>query len=316
MKKLVSILVFVILVTLLNIGSAFAGAWTLPKYKVWGEYYIKKAYAKDAFNSDWKLQSTRNTGAKNFRSWDFTMEPKLEYGVTDWYTAMFSLEYKEDRYKEYGRAKGTIAGNPFDYSSYVEKDHALTYIKFGSRVRLLQKPLVVSTQTRFFIYPNTYGINHGESRTQGVGTFYDTENLPSLGHGNDAVEQRLLIGKNFDLPLIVKIPCYFGAEAGYRWKNRGVCNDIPYFLEGGFWPTNWLLLKTELDGCKSHDGTGKFEEAYGIWRVGPVFQIFGGDSVSKQSKKLFNIELQYGMMLWGKNTTAYQEWVVKTQFQF
>ena len=67
---------------------------------------------------------------------------------------------------------------------------------------------------------------------------------------------------------------------------------------------------------KTQDGTGEYEQSYGIWRAGAVWQIFGGDSVLRQGDKLFNLEFDYGMTIWGKNTTAYQEFTMKVQTQF
>ena len=91
---------------------------------------------------------------------------------------------------------------------------------------------------------------------------------------------------------------------------------MPWFLEGGFWPFEWLLMKTELDAYKTQYGTGHFGENYGIWRAGAVWQVFGGDSVLRQGNKMFNIECQYGRTVWGKNTNLYQELVLKVQTQF
>ncbi|MDD5496743.1 MAG: hypothetical protein PHP46_06580, partial [Candidatus Omnitrophica bacterium] len=214
----------------------------------------------------------------------------------------FSIEYKEGHYKEYGRP---IAWGE-DFS---RKHHGITNIKLGGRVRLMEKPFVLSTQTKVFIYPG-YGNFHGDDPA--------FQNQPSIGYGDDAVEQRILIGKTFDVPITpsYKLPCYVGAETGYRWRTRHVCGDIPYFVEGGVWPFNWLLLKGEIDGYKCNPGTGSIKESYGIGRLGFVWAIFGGDSVLRKGNKLFNLEFQYGATLWGKNTTAYQEWVLKVQTQF
>ncbi|MBI5144551.1 MAG: hypothetical protein HZA30_05750 [Candidatus Omnitrophica bacterium] len=181
-------------------------------------------------------------------------------------------------------------------------------MKLGGKWRLLKEPFVLSTQTKVFIYPG-YGNYHGDDPA--------FTNQPSIGKGDDAVEQRILIGKTFEIPLweIYELPCYVGAETGYRWRTRHVTNDIPYFVEGGFWPVNWLLVKSEIDGYKHHGGTGSIKESYGIWRIGGVWQAFGGSTL-REGDKLFNIEFQYGMTLWGKNTTAYNEWTLKVQTQF
>lgn len=278
--------------------QVFAGAWTVPKYKVWAEYYMKWDYAKEAFTSEGKKQQLGL--GNNARSWEFVMEPKMEYGITDDLTGMLNLEYKESHYKEYGR--------PSTWGTFVRKNHGITNIKLGGRYRILQNPVVMSAQGRVFIYPG-YGIFHGDDPAY--------TNQPSIGHGDDAFELRGLVGKTFDIPLTkkFKLPCYLGAETGYRWRTAHVCNDIPYFVEGGFWPFGWLLIKSELDGYKTHAGTGSIKESYGIWRIGGSWQVFG-DSILRQGDKMFNIEFQYGMTLWGKNTNAFQEWILKIQTQF
>lgn len=300
MKKInlvVSIAAFLLFLMIAH--NAFAGAWTVPKSRVWGEYYMKWDYAKDVFDESDKYAS-EGSHVKNFRTQEFVMEPKLEFGVTDWLTALGSIEYKDSTYKEYDR--------PLTWGSFVRKNHGFTNIKFGGRLRLMESPFVLSTQSKFFMYPG-YGIYHGDDPAY--------TNQPSIGHGDDAFEQRIMIGKTFDIPVYrdFKLPAYFGAETGYRWRTRHVCNDIPYFVEGGFWPVSWLLLKTELDGYKTQGGTGSIKEGYGIWRVGGVWQVFG-DSVLRQGDKMFNIEFQYGITAFGKNTTAFQEWVLKVQTQF
>ena len=91
-----------VLISLLQVNYAFAGAWTVPKDHVWGEYYMKWDYANSVYGSDGKRSSNPNH-ADNFRSWEFVMEPKMEFGVTDWLTALGSLEYKQSHYKEYFR---------------------------------------------------------------------------------------------------------------------------------------------------------------------------------------------------------------------
>lgn len=287
------------LISLFYVQNAFAGAWTVPKHKVWLEYYMKWDYSKDTYDESGSFTSIGNH-VKNFRSWEYVMEPKLEYGITDWLNFQLALEYKEGHYKEYDRQAA--------WGSFARKNNGVTNVKIGGKWRLMEKPIVVSTQTKVFIYPG-YGIYHGDDP--------QFRNQPGLGHGDDAVEQRIMIGKTFIIPFHpkFKLPCYFGAETGYRWRTRHVCNDIPYFIEGGFWPVPWFLLKSEIDGYRYHGGTGSIKESYGIWRVGGVWQVFG-DSTLREGGKLFNIEFQYGLVVWGTNTNNAQEWVLKVQTQF
>ena len=290
-----------ILASLILIEKVYAGAWTVPKHKVWAEYYMKWDYAKEEFTNEGKRKMLSGTD-KNARSWEFVMEPKIEYGITDWLNLQFGLEYKESHYKEYGRR---LSWGPF-----ARKNHGITNVKIGGKWRLVEDPVVLSTQTKVFIYPG-YGNYHGDDPA--------FTNQPSIGKGDDAFEQRVMIGKTFEVPIPLsaerRLRCYAGAETGYRWRTRHVANDIPYFVEGGFWPVPWFLVKSEIDGYKHHGGTGSKKESYGIWRIGGVWQVFG-DSTLRQGDKLFNIEFQYGMTVWGKNTTAYNEFVLKVQTQF
>jgi len=292
-------LVVFIFVSLMGIEAAFAGAWTVPKDHVWAEYYMKWNYSKDTYNESGDFTSNGNH-VKNFRSQEFVMEPKIEFGITDYLNFLYSMEYKEAHYKEYDR--------PDSWGPFARKNNGLTNIKIGGKWRFLEKPLVMSLQGKVFIYPG-YGIYHGDDPAY--------TNQPSIGYGDDAFELRWLMGQSFQFPITskMKLPVYWGAETGYRWRTRHVCNDIPYFVECGFWPSAYFLVKTELDGYKCHAGTGSIKESYGIWRIGGVWQVFG-DSVLREGGKMFNIEFQYGMTVWGKNTNRAQEWVLKVQTQF
>lgn len=308
------ITVILLFLSFLCAQYAFAGAWTLPKYKVWGEWYQKFEYAKEEYTSNWKRQQMG--AGKDARNWGFTMEPKLEYGITDSWTFMTSLQYKQYEYKEYGRPDYWPAtpGN----LAFARKNHGLAYVMVGSRVRLIDKPVIVSVQGREFMYVGGYGIDHGDNGYN--------ENIPGIGYGNNSFDLRGIVSKQWDVKMPIdmpfyqgefKLPMYASAESGYVFNNRHVCNGWVYFTEYGFWPVPWLLLKTELDGYKSHDGTGSInEQAYGIWRVGARWHIFEGDAYLRQGKKAFDIEFQYGMYLWGKNATAYNEFVLKVDAQF
>lgn len=299
MKRVLMVIALAIISIALQTQCAFAGAWTVPKHRTWGEFYQKWSYAKEYFNDEGEREKLGL--GKDARNWEYMMEPKLEHGITDWLTGIFSLEYKEAHYKEYGR--------PDDWGPFVRKNHGLTNIKMGARLRLMKVPFVLSTQSKVFIYPG-YGNYHGDDPAY--------TNQPGIGHGDDAFEQRILIGKIFSIPITDKfnLPCYAGAETGYRWRSRSVCNDIPYFGEFGFWPAKWLLLKAEIDGYKCQPGTGSIKESYGIVRVGGTWDVFGGDTNLRQGDKAFNVGFQYGATLWGKNTTAYQEFVLKVSTQF
>jgi len=267
--------------------EAHAGAWTVPQYKIWSELYTKGVWATDSFTSDYD----RARLPREAKYWEYQIEPKFEYGVTNWLTALGSVTWFDSYYKEYHR--------PSEWGSYSVKNNGLKQVAAGGRLRLIKDPLVISTQLKGSFWPG-----------------YDTSKAPAPGHGDDSLELRALLGKTFEIPLWkdYNLPCIIGLESGYRWRSKDVANDIPFFIEGGFSPVKWLLLKGEIDGYKSHKHTGKQIEDYAIWRAGVVYLVFG-NSIQRQGI-LFNIEAQYGQTFWGKNTNAGQEVIIKFQTQF
>ncbi len=293
-KAILSIIFFAVMVCLFS-QSAFGGAWTLPKNKLWGELYFKWHWAREGFDDDRTGDDKKNDG----RSWGWVMEPKLEYGITDRINLLCALEYKEAAYKEYDR--------PADWGPFRRKNRGVSSLKLGGKVKFVEKPVVLSGQLKAFIYPG-YGNYHGDDPAY--------RNQPAIGDGDDALEFRMLIGKRFKLPIDKDklLKCYLGAESGYRFRNRDVCNDIPFLVEGGFWLYNWLLIKGEVDGYIALDGTGSIEKDYAVARIGPVFQFLAGDSITKQDRQ-FNLGIQYGHTFWGRNVSKDHEITFRIQFQ-
>ena len=302
MKRRIAFVVFIVIFLCVLIAEqAFAGAWTVPKYKVWAQYYMKWEYAKYRFDQNWAKKSV-TAGGNSFRNWAFTQIPEIDYGVTDWFNLQWGMQYVEAHYKEYNRSPSWGPA----YSEFTRKNYGLTNVMLGAKYRLLKTPWVVSGQTRFYIYPGCYGVWHTDD------TNYS--NNPIIGYGESGIEQRILLSKKFFEKK--KFPCYLNFETGYRWNNNHVCGGWPYFGEAGVYATKKLILKTELDGYKAQSNTGSLKnEAYGIWRIGAIWAILAGDPIERKGKQ-FNIEFDYGMTLWGKNTTNNQEYVLKAYTQF
>ncbi len=287
---------------------AFGGAWTLPKNNVWAEWYTKYHWEKWAFGSD------RDPGKiggpeKDARGWGWSFIPKVEYGVTDWFTLIGAVEGKTATYKEYVR--------PASWGPWSKTSSALTNFEVGARIRALEKPVVLSGQIKGMFYTG-YGYNKN----------------PQLCDGDDALDMRVIVSKKFD----TKIPFYVSGELGYRLKNRRVCDEVPAFVEIGFWPSNWLLIKSEIDAVWGLNGTGALatEEDRAIWRIGPAIELleiydmiinkFTKRSPKDDSEAIIysvtrggrslTLAAQYGLTFWGRNTDASQEVVVKISTQF
>jgi len=303
MRKTLLVLLLLLVAVFMFEQCAFAGAWTVPKDHIWAEWYQKFNWAKYDYNADNKLERKSNDG----RSWGWSFEPKIEYGAYDWLNFLMSIvEYKQQYYKEYGRP--IAPGN--NWGPFRRKNHGVTAVRLGGKIRVIDKPAVISFQTKVDLYTG-YGMDHGDDPA--------FRNQPGIGDGETGIETRALFGKEFHLPFGWKnkqIKCYAGAESGYRVNaNSPLVNQVPFFFETGFWLQKQLLIKTELDGRWSHDDTGSVEKEWAIWRIGCLWAVLGGDPVAKQGKQ-FNVEFQYGLWAWGRNVSADQELIVKIQTEF
>lgn len=290
MKKLIAVAV---VLCVLAPQCALGGAWTLPKNEVWLEQYFKYSYA----DQDWTNSYGRDRKDRKAKSWGTTAITRVDYGLMDRLTWINFIEYKDQRYKEYSRpvAWGTYDKGAGDWTTYATGLQA--------RFTKNENPLVLSGRLTGFFYLG------GENEQ------------PQLSDGSDGVEARFLAGKRFGEfgEGMLKLPFYLGAEVGYRLHNRKLCDQIPIFLEGGFWVFDWLLIKTEIDSFWSVNGTGDIEKDWAIWRIGPTFQ-FGGDSVTRGKKRnkgvAVNVSLQYGNTILGRNTSDDHELILKVSFQF
>ncbi|MDP8299165.1 MAG: hypothetical protein P9L88_04605 [Candidatus Tantalella remota] len=303
MKRIISL---VLLACFLAPHLAFAGAWTVPQKQMWSQYTVKWNWAKSQFDNHGK----KDRYPSDSRSWGWSMGPEMHVGITDWLNVFWLMEYKEGWWKEYARP--TLPG----WGPGSSKNHGITNIDIGTKIRFMEAPVVLSGQVKYSIWNPDYEDHALEDRAE----------QPGLSDRSNGLELRLLMGKYFG----TKIPFYWGGETGYRWNNHALCNQIPFFTEIGFWPTKWLLIKSEIDGYWTHDNTGDVRKSYAIWRIGPVIQLmtiyhlwrgvnvtakeFTSD-VTRASKSL-NLEVQYGNTFWGENTAAAQECVLKVSTQF
>lgn len=241
------------------------GAWTLPEGKLYCELYNKYYWHKSEFNDKGKRTNWSANGHYN----EIRAELKLEYGLTDDLTLLLYLPYKEAHWHD-------------DNAKYTTK--GIVDIWTGAKYRLFSEPFVLSLQTRVKIP-----------------THYNEHDTPSLGRRQVDGEIKLLLGKS----LVPFISGYTKAELGFRARNEEPTNQIPYFYELGYNLTDYLTLKATLDGVEGISGTGKIDEDYIKWTLGPICKI--GD---------YAIELGYGNTFAGKNSSAAEEVILSLSSQF
>ena len=305
MKK---VFILVLIACLLLPQLAYAGAWTVPQKNVWSQYTVKWNWAKSAYQQD----GNPDRLARDGRAWGWSMGPEIHIGITDWLNLLGLIEYKEGWYKEYSR--------PIAWGPYSVKNHGVTNVDLAAKIRLLQKPLVVSTQFKFSIWNPSY-----ENKV-----LQDVAEQPGLSDRANGFEWRWQFGRFFDKKMLKFFTAYAGLETGYRWNYQGFADQVPLFGEVGFWPCKWLLVKTEIDSYFAINRTGPRTKSYAIWRIGPVVQLYtiyqlmrGVDVSAKEytsdvtrAYKSFNVEAQYGNTFWGENTSRSQEVVLKVSAQF
>lgn len=304
MKK---ILALILISCFLLPQMAFGGAWTVPKGDIWMQQQIKWIYGSEDFGPE----NDRRKLPRDAKSWGWNMIPEFQFGAADWLNILFRMEYKQAWYKEYNR--------PNMWGPYSVKNHGLVTIDPGLKIRLMKEPVVLSLQMYYSIWNPDYEVL----------PLMDVAEQPGLTDRTNYFEIKAQLGKKWD----TKIPFYTGFETGYRFNVRNVTNQVPLFWEFGFWPWKPLLIKTEIDCMFSHDKTrtkNAFEKSWAIWRIGPNLELItlwdmltGKDVTTKdyensvtRAGKSLNLECQYGYTFYGKQTTAFEEIILKVAMQF
>jgi hypothetical protein len=258
------------------------------------EFYNKYSFANDKFsNSGDRIPlgyDYDNNVDKGAEWWAYDFEWKAEYGLADWMSVLFDISYENATYKEHARPAG--------WGEYTRHSNSIKYIAIGGKVKMVDKPLVVSYQIMGYIAAD------GASKLE-----------PSIGKNDDRIEFKLLLGKSFK---VGKLPAYAGFETGYRVRalNGDVADDVPLFLETGVVVTDWLMVTAELDNWLSVDNTGENRENLGVVRGGIILSPSGQFNQFRKGKNNFNVAVQGGYTVWGKNTNAAWEVIVKLSTQF
>lgn len=208
------------------------GAWTLKKNQLYMESYTKYYWHNHRFNSDGKK-----------KRWDFDAkgdeirtEVKLEYGLTDTDTLLYSAVAKEAHWKDQFRSstrKGFVENWP------------------GIKHLLFTAPFICSLQAK-----------------AKIPFHYSEEAVPALGTHQVDGELKILTAQPWP-----KLPGYTKFETGFRARNEEPSNEIPYFFELGYNITQRLILKTTLDGNESLAQTGGTNEDWVKYTIGPIVKV-------------------------------------------
>lgn len=249
----------------------------LGKGKTFIELYNKYYW----HNTEFDEGGERHRWAYNGSYHEVASELKLEYGLTDDLNFLCSIPYKEAVWKD-------------DYNRNTTSGIGDCWMRLKYRVfRQAQLPWSLSLQPGFR-FPGGYNENDS----------------PSLGRGELAGELRLIATRSF-----YSLPCYAKIETGYRGRAEEPTDEIPMLLEWGYYPTDWLLFKTTVDGVEGLGGRGDVEEDYTKWTAHLIYSPKGGFKTFRKEGSL-NFEFAYGNTFEGKNTSNGSEVVINISYQF
>lgn len=259
-------------------SELFAGAWTVPRGKLYTELYLK--YYKHS--SEFREKNRRYGWGYDGKYREKRIELKLEYGINDRLNALLYIPYKEAFWKQ--------SDNKYNASG-------LTDFVAGFKYKLFDKPVVFSLQTTIKI----------------PGDVKKLEAPEISEYGKLAGEFKMLVGKQ-----LTNFPAYVGYEWSFIGPEGRYADAIRNFFEVGYYPFRKLMFKGEIESYNSFKMHKKIEKDYTIWRAGIVVNITGGWGQYRKEKQkiLFNWEFDYENTFAGKNTGAAEALITKFICQF
>jgi hypothetical protein len=225
--------------------AAFAGAWTLDAGT--GELIVTGTamQANSGFDSNSKLQSIPRYSKEEAQA-------LIEYGVTNWFTAMLqpSLQHVNIA-APFGAERG-----------------GLGYTDIGGRARIWSDDSwVISAQATF--------------RIPGV---FDKTNPAAIGYTDPEIDIRGLVGYSFKAGTL---PAFIDAEVAQRFRLGGPPDEFRTDITFGIRPVDrWLFLAQSFNVVSEGAGTWGFGSfAYHKFQLSAVYALtpalslqFGGYS--------------------------------------
>jgi hypothetical protein len=197
--------------------AAHAGAWLAPEGH--GQVVVTgtASSAGRAFDSDGRLQDTPRYNK-------YELQALMEYGVTDWLTAIAIPTLQHVDIAPPTDASRSGFGNS----------------EFGSRIRVIQQDnWVLSAQ--------------GTVRVPATG---DTNNPAAIGYTGTDVDLRMLYGVSFPLD---GMPAFFDAQLAQRFRTGGPPSEARLDLTFGLRTAQqWLLLLQQFNVVSEGSGSPPF----------------------------------------------------------
>ncbi|MFZ2445232.1 MAG: hypothetical protein WAW37_02650 [Syntrophobacteraceae bacterium] len=272
-----AIIVTACICILLTASQCGAGAWTMGK----GQFYERVAFNYYYADEQFGVKKSWTT----FRSFtDMNVSNYFEYGITDRFTLINALYYKDlEKQEAFSNVDASGVGD----------------IDLGLKAKLLEGSWgVLSTQ--------------GLAKFPG---FYDKNDALPLGNGQYDTELRVLYGRS-----LYPFPGYVNFEIGYRWRLDDPSDELRYLAEFGMDFTRDLYGRIKLDGILSMDNGAKNGAGLGIAGNPTATNSFDlgklDIALGYRLTKAYGLELVYTPEIYGRNTTQGATYTLAFTYQF
>ncbi|MBN2332599.1 MAG: hypothetical protein JXO49_04565 [Deltaproteobacteria bacterium] len=282
MNKLMLLAVLVCFIVVPG-SKAFAGAWAMPKGKLYSRLSYNKYEAKKFFDEDGDTRSS-SPGDGRGRHFEYIEDRYtlyLEYGLLENITLLASIDSKN---AEWTYKRGGIPPVPVEKSA---QTNGIGDIQLGVKYQFFSSDIGVLSLQGLLKTAEAYDHRHtGDLEIQ-------------LGDAQDDYEVRLMYGRSL-YPLI---PGYCNLETGYRWRTQDPADEFKYLAEIGVDVTKMIYLRAKLDGSldmgNGDDVATLAYDANGNEVELGKLELTAGIKLSQQ----WGCELSCTNDLYGKNTT-------------
>jgi hypothetical protein len=281
---------------LLAASQALAGAWTMPK----GKLYMRLAHSQYDADRFFDLSGDSqpySPGDKKKRDFEYEEKKKslyLEYGAGDRLTLITALEYKKC---EFTYRANSVRVGPQVGVDMVAEASGLADIQFGLKYRLWSWEKGVCSLQGIWKTAEAYDHRHtGPLDIQ-------------LGDAQDDYEFRLLYGQS----LYPMIPGYCNLEAGYRYRSQAPADEFRYLAEFGLDFGPYAYARAKFSGTmNTGDGeaySGQVDANGNEVDLGTL-EVVMGVKVSER----WGCELGYTDDVYGESTTNGSTWTAALTF--
>lgn len=275
-KLVVSVTSLSILLFFLLTDICFAGAWTMPKGKIYDRLSANYYLAKDEFDKDGDRRDFPLKG--EFR--DLYLNNYIEFGITDSITLINSIYFKTIKKHDDVVEQKTWGIGDIDIAA------------------------------KFKVSDGSWGILSSQALIKVPGPYDRKDDLP-LGNGQIDMEIRLLYGRS----LYPYLPGYCNFEVGYRWRFEDPSDEVRYLVEFGMDFTREFYGRVKLDGTYSMDN-GRHHDPSGNPTTTNNFDLGKLDTaIGYKLSKGWAIELGYMPEIYGQNTAAGSSYTLAITYQ-